>query len=202
MDDNFEEWPAQLSRRIGAAIHDAREAQDVSAVKLAARTADLGYPIHRVAISKLESGERDITVPELVILAAALNTVPLALLLTDAADATTEILPGREMTGAAAIGWFTGTTRDTPAGVTRARSATSRLELTMRLNEIDEDLDMQRHNVVKAESILQRLEMSDEHELRKHQEDRIKHLRELVNSLEEQRKLIVHVLANEDSDGR
>ena len=194
MDDNSEgEWPAQLSRRIGAAILAAREAQDVSAVKLAARTVELGYPIHRVAISKLESGKRDITVPELVVLAAALNTVPLALLLPDAADATIQILPGSEMTGAAAIGWFTGTTSTTPAGVTRDQSATLRLELTMRLNEVDERLDIQRHNLFQAESSLEIFTMPDA--LRERQHETVKRTRDLVKSLEEQRDSIVYLLA-------
>jgi transcriptional regulator with XRE-family HTH domain len=201
MDDNYdEEWPAQLSRRIGAAIQAAREAQDVSAVKLAARTAELGYPIHRVAISKLESGKRDITVPELVIVAAALNTVPLALLLPGTVDETIEILPGREMTGAAAIGWFTGTTSATPPGVTRDRAVTSRLELTMRLNEVNEHLSIQLHNLFQTESSLKTFAMPDA--LRDHQLEVVKHTRKLVESLENQRDSILHMLAqNGDRDG-
>jgi hypothetical protein len=199
MDDNSEGWPAELCRRIGAAIRAARG--DVSVVKLAARTTELGYPIHRVAIAKLEAGERAITVPELVILAAALNTVPLALLLPGAPDETIEILPTNEMTGAATIGWFTGTTSATPAGVTRDRAATSRLELTMRLNEVNEHLEIQRHNLFQTESSLQTFTMPDG--LREHQQETVKHTRELVESLEQQRDSILHMLAqNGDRDGR
>lgn len=165
----------------------------MSAVKLAARTTELGYPIHRVAISKLESGERAITVPELVILAAALNTVPLALLLPSTADETIEILPGNEMTGAAAIGWFTGTTSGTPAGVTRDWSATSRLELTMRLNEVDELLDVQRHSLLQAESGPRVLKMPDE--LKARMNETAQRARELIESLEKQRISIRHALA-------
>ena len=172
----------------------------MSAVKLAARTTELGYPIHRVAISKLESGERAITVPELVILAAALNTVPLALLLPGTADAAIEILPGDEMTGAAAIGWFTGTTSATPTGVTRDRLATSRLELTMKLNEVDEHLDIQRHNLFEAELGLQRFTMSDAY--REHEQKRLEHTREVVKTLEQQRDSIFDLLTQEgDHDG-
>lgn len=200
MADNLDDWPAELSHRIGAAIHDAREAQNVSAVRLAARTAELGYPIHRVAISKLESGERAITVPELITLAAALNTVPLALLLPGTVDETIEILPGNEMPGAAAIGWLTGSTSATPAGVTRDRSATSRLELTMRLNEVDEHLDIQRRNLFQVESSLQTFTMREE--LKEHQQERVSQTRKLVKSLEEQRDSILHLLAeNGNRDG-
>jgi transcriptional regulator with XRE-family HTH domain len=194
MDDNGQEWPAELSRRIGAAIRATRDAQNISAVRLAARTADLGYSIHRVAISKLESGERSITVPELITLAAALNTVPLALLLPSTVDETIEILPGDEMPGAAAIGWFTGTTSATPAGVTRDRAATSRLELTMKLNEVDEHLAIQRHNLFQAESSLQTFTMPDA--LKNRQQETVDHSRELVKSLEGQRDSILYLLAH------
>jgi transcriptional regulator with XRE-family HTH domain len=195
-----QEWPAELSRRIGAAIRDARKAENVSAVQLAARTAELEYPIHRVAISKLESGERAITLPELVILAAALNTVPLALLLPDTADATIQVLPGNEMTGADAIGWFTGTTSATPAGVKRDPSATSRLELTMRLNEVNEHLNIQRHNLFQEESSLRAFDMPDG--LREHQFELVKRTRALVDSLEAQRDSILHMLGQGgDRDG-
>jgi transcriptional regulator with XRE-family HTH domain len=196
MDDNPRgEWPAELSRHVGAAIQAAREAQDVSAVKLAARTAELGYPIHRVAISKLESGKRDITVPELVILAAALNTVPLALLATDAPDEPVEILPSNEMTGASAIGWFTGSTSAAPAGVTRDRSVTQRLELTMKLNEVNELLEIQRHNLFQVESSLQTFTMPDA--FRERQQETVRHTRDLVKSLEGQRDSILYMLAHQ-----
>jgi transcriptional regulator with XRE-family HTH domain len=200
MSDSAAEWPAELSRRIGAAIRDTRDTQDMSAVKLAAKTAELGYPVHRVAISKLESGERAITLPELVILAAALNTVPLAFLLPGTDDGAVEILPGSEMTGAEVIGWFTGTTSATPTGVTRDSSATSRLDLTMRLNEVRQSLATQRENLWKAESSLQLFTMPDA--LRDQQLERVKHTRELVTSLEAQRDSILHLLAQQgDHDG-
>ena len=168
----------------------------MSAVKLATRTAELGYPVHRVAISKLESGERAITVPELVILAAALDTVPLALLLC---DETVEILPDNKMTGAAAVGWFTGTTSATPAGVTHDRSTTSRLDLTMRLNEVDELLDVQRHNLFQAESGPRALTMPAA--LKAHMEESAQRARELIESLERQRGSILHALAQDGHDG-
>jgi transcriptional regulator with XRE-family HTH domain len=199
VDNKRQEWPTGLSSRIGAAIRGTREIQNMSAVKLATRTAELGYPIHRVAISKLESGERDITVPELVVLAAALDTVPLALLLPGAAEETVEILPANKMTGAAAIGWFTGTTSATPAGVTHDRATTSRLDMTMRLNEVDEHLDMQRHNLLQAESGPRALTMPDA--LKAQMEESAQRARELIESLERQRESILHALAQDGHDG-
>jgi transcriptional regulator with XRE-family HTH domain len=196
MGDSATGWPAELSRRIGAAIRDTRAAQDVSAVKLAARTAELGYPVHRVAISKLEAGERSITVPELVILAAALNTVPLAFLLPDAEDAAVEILPGNEMTGAEMIGWFTGTTKATPVGIVRDQLATSRLELTMRLNEVNQALAIQRENLLRAELGLETFAMDDA--LREQQLERVRHTQYLVANLQAQQDSIHHMLAQQE----
>jgi hypothetical protein len=152
--------------------------------------------------SKLESGERDITVPELVILAAALNTVPLAFPLPDTTDATIQILPGKQMTGAEVIGWFTGTTSATPVGVMRRRSATSRLELTMRLNEVNQHLAIQRENLIQAESALEGGPFTVYDELQEHQWERVKRTRQLVDSLLAQQDSILHLLAQEeDRDG-
>lgn len=198
MDDSLDAWPAKLSRQVGAAIRRVREGQDVSAVKLAARTAQLGYPIHRVAISKLESGERAITVPELITLAAALNTVPLALLLPGTVDETVEILPDNEMPGGSAIGWFTGTTNPTPRGVHRDRGETSRLELTMRLNEVDELLRGQRNNLVQAESGPKMFGMPDE--LKARVEKSAERFREVVEALEQQRNSILDLLTSNGHD--
>lgn len=193
MRDNPTGWPKRLSQQIGAAIRGTRAAQNISAVKLAEKTAELNYPIHRVTISKIESGERAITMAELIVLAAALNTVPLALFVPDAATATTEILPGVEMLGVAAVGWFAGTASETPAGVTRDRSVTSRLDLTMKLTEVDEQLNIQRRNLFQQEMALQNFEMADE--LRERQAERSRQTGELVKSLEQQRDSIIHKLA-------
>jgi transcriptional regulator with XRE-family HTH domain len=193
MRDNPTGWPERLSKQIGGAIRGTRAAQNISAVRLAARAGELGYPLHRTTISKIESGERAITVPELVVLAAALNTVPLALFVPDAASATTEILPGVEMLGVAAVGWFAGTASETPDGVKRDKAITSRLDLAMRLTEVDEQLNVQRRNLFQQEMGLQQFEMGDE--LRAHEDERLKQTGELVNSLEKQRDSIIHKLA-------
>lgn len=191
--DNPTDWPKRLSKQVGAAITGTRKAQNISAVKLAARTGELGYPIHRVTIAKIESGDRAVTMPELIVLAAALNTVPLALFVPDAATAATEILPGIEMTGIAAVGWFAGTTSDAPDGVTRDKAVTSRLDLTMKLAEVDEQLDKERRNLFQVESGLEKLDMPDG--LRDRQQQRLEDVRERVASLEQQHDSIIHKLA-------
>jgi len=188
MDDSSgERWPSGLSSRIGAAIRSAREAENVSAVKLAKRTSELGYPIHRTAIANIEAGERAITVQELVILAAALNTSPLALLL-DTADETIQILPGSDMNVADVIGWFTGTTGATPPGVTSKRP--QRIELMMRLNEVDEQVARQQENLLQARAAA----FTAPDALQEHQDGIVRHTQGLLDSLEGKRDSILRML--------
>ncbi|OQZ99076.1 helix-turn-helix domain-containing protein [Mycolicibacter algericus] len=154
MDGNSSDWPRSLSARIGAAIRAAREQQHVSALRLSELTRALGAPVHRNALAKLEAGERDITLPELVAIAAALGTVPTALAVpviapgvevlpgVDAPAATppVEVLPGRSMPAVAALGWFTGRGPDNPAGVTRHPTAVWELERALELIDADRRL--------------------------------------------------------------
>ena len=180
-------WPSGLSSRIGTAIRSAREAENTSAVKLAKRTSELGYPMHRTAIANIEAGERAVTVPELVILAAALNTSPLALLL-DTADETIQILPGNDMNVADVIGWFTGTTGATPTGVTSKRPA--RIELMMRLNEVDEQVARQREDLLQARAAA----FTAPEALQEHEQGIVTHTQQLLDSLEAKRESILHML--------
>jgi transcriptional regulator with XRE-family HTH domain len=164
MDGNSSDWPRPLSARIGAAIRSTREQQHISALKLSERTRALGYPVHRNAIAKMEDGDRDITVPELVAIAAALNTVPLALAMpvfvpgaevipagddhpavhNPASAPAVEILPGITMVPAAAIGWFSGRGPSNPAGTERNPATTWELDRVMELIDIDRRLDAHR----------------------------------------------------------
>jgi hypothetical protein len=117
------DWGEEQGLRIAQAIRRLRGSR--SAQWVANRTTELGHTVSRSVIADLENGRRRyVTTAELIVLAAALNTVPLALLFPSAEEML-EILPGNEMTGAAAVGWFTGTTSATPAGVTRDPSARS-----------------------------------------------------------------------------
>jgi transcriptional regulator with XRE-family HTH domain len=169
------DWPAQLSRQIAAAISATRTARGMSILRLANRTGELGYPVNRIAITRIESGDRVVTVAELIVLAAALGTTPMALLFTDT-DAEVEILPGIDVTGADAAGWFTG-------------SETSLLDLIADLNDIDQQLDIQRRNLFQVESGLEKLDMPEG--LKDHQRQRAEHVRELIKSLEQQRESII-----------
>src|SRR6267142_6092685 len=70
-------WEMELAGRVGAAIKARRNALKLTAVDLAERTKALGYPVNRVAISKIEGNLRagKLDVAELLVLAAALHHV-------------------------------------------------------------------------------------------------------------------------------
>ncbi|WP_278262734.1 helix-turn-helix transcriptional regulator [Nocardia sp. AG03] len=98
------------AKRIGEAVATARERQDITAAKLSERTKQLGFPIHRTAITKIENGSRSgkMDVSELIVLAAALGVPPVQLLYPQMPDGPTEALPGVESLSSDAMLWFSG----------------------------------------------------------------------------------------------
>lgn len=97
-------------RDVGREVQRRRELAGKTLAALAAETKIYGSPIHRVALGKLERGERDdVTLRELVGLAAALNTSPVALLFTgQLADGEVELGEGWAVTASGALEWFCG----------------------------------------------------------------------------------------------
>lgn len=76
---------------------------------LADRTAELGYPMDRSVIAKLEKGHRQtITVPDILVLSQALEVPPLLLLLPLGEADGVEIRPGIEVPTVDALRWFLG----------------------------------------------------------------------------------------------
>jgi transcriptional regulator with XRE-family HTH domain len=103
-------WELGLAGRVGSAIQVRRKELDLTAQQLAERTKSLGYPISRVAISKIEGNKRagKFDVAELLVLAQALELAPLQLLFPDELDDDIELLPGEGTLTSHAITWFTG----------------------------------------------------------------------------------------------
>ncbi|WP_287219585.1 hypothetical protein [Rhodococcus sp. (in: high G+C Gram-positive bacteria)] len=107
------EWAAELAGRVGEEVRRLRaDVHGMSAVQLANKTAELGYPITRGTIAKIESNSRaaKLDVAELLVLAQTLRVPPLQLLLTQAPlpNGRIEALPGREARGIDVAFWFTG----------------------------------------------------------------------------------------------
>jgi hypothetical protein len=102
------QWSEKLVRRIGAAMKTARGTR--SAKWLSDRTAELGYRVSPTVIAKLDSGHRGnvLSVAELLVLAAALDTTPTVLLYPGPYDHETELLPGVQSTEFVAAQWFSG----------------------------------------------------------------------------------------------
>ncbi len=92
-------------------MRQLREAEQpkLSAAKLAQRTADSGYALTKAQISDLELGrKKTVTVPELLVLASALNVWPAWLLFPDLPDGKVEVVPGHRVSSVDAADWLSG----------------------------------------------------------------------------------------------
>jgi transcriptional regulator with XRE-family HTH domain len=113
-----DDWAATLARDIAGQIRRHRLARELSAQQLADRCAALGMEIPRSVIANLEIGRRPtVSVAELLILAAALEVPPVALIAPLGQEPETRILPNRELITFDAILWMSGEARlpDDPA---------------------------------------------------------------------------------------
>ncbi len=132
------------SVQIGAEVRRRRERAGLKFNSLSERTRELGWPVHRVALPKIESGERDISIRELVGIAAALDVSPLTLVFPNVLD-DVEVLPGVIIAGIDVFAWWTGvggvtdkSARDrfTKDEGIRIASALVDVEKALRLNRI------------------------------------------------------------------
>jgi hypothetical protein len=108
------DWSTALVKRIGSTIKAARRGK--SAAWLSARCEELGYPLSVSVIAKLDSGHRGdaLSVPELLVLAAALEIPPALLLFPKfpahqlPGDKPVKLLPDREASSYEAVKWLSG----------------------------------------------------------------------------------------------
>jgi transcriptional regulator with XRE-family HTH domain len=94
----------------GDAVQRRRKALRMTAQQLAEKTRGLGYPVSRVAISKIEGNLRagKLDVAELLVLAVALEIPPSLLLLPTFPDGAVELLPGLRPSTLKAREWLCG----------------------------------------------------------------------------------------------
>ena len=105
-----ESWPDEITARIARAIKDLRG--DRSGQWLSDRTERLGHRVSRSTISEIETGRRkSITIADLIILARALDTVPLALIYPGPYDEKISVLPDFEVPQIWGARWFAGELR-------------------------------------------------------------------------------------------
>lgn len=100
------EWSVSTHARIGTAIKNARGKR--SAQWLADRTLAMGYPMTRAQIANYESGRKQsLDVTDLVVIAAALDVPPIALLYPELPDGMVEVVPGESISSIEAVRRFT-----------------------------------------------------------------------------------------------
>ncbi|MFD9947662.1 helix-turn-helix domain-containing protein [Nonomuraea sp. NPDC059023] len=105
-----DDWPVTYTRTVARNVRAHREDRRMSVQALADRCTALGYPLERTNLYKLESGGRaSMSVAELLVLARALNTPPMLLLVPLDGDDQVEILPGVEAPVTDAAAWIDGT---------------------------------------------------------------------------------------------
>ncbi|WP_231912711.1 helix-turn-helix transcriptional regulator, partial [Rhodococcus sp. EPR-157] len=104
------EWAADTAKRIGGAVAHYRKKRDISAVELSSRTTDLGYPITRGTIAKIEGGHRGgkFDVVEVFILAAALEVPPALLMFPEFPDGPVSPVPTSDLSSFRAALWLVG----------------------------------------------------------------------------------------------
>lgn len=103
------EWSVRVAKGIGQRVAHYRNKADLTGVMLSARCAELGLPLDRNVIAKLENGHRNsVTVDEVCVLAAALGVPPLLLLFAVGTEETAEVLPGKHVPAFRAALWFSG----------------------------------------------------------------------------------------------
>ena len=101
-------WHRQTSKRVGEAVAKFRKDAGMTAQQLAERCKELGVPIHRTTITKIEGGRSRFDLGELLILAVALDVPPIVLLYPGLPDGEVEIIPGRVGTSWTAFQWAAG----------------------------------------------------------------------------------------------
>lgn len=130
IDESAKRWQEDLAVRTGQAIAEMRTRRRLTAVDLANRTRELGYPISRVAISKIENGTRagKLDVAEIIVLARALNVAPVQLIYPNLPDGPVEVLPGTVVRAREALLWASGE-QNLPATVRPGLSDEERREI-------------------------------------------------------------------------
>ncbi|KMO70094.1 helix-turn-helix protein [Mycolicibacterium chlorophenolicum] len=110
IDEAAKKWQLDLAKRFGDAVKKCRTDRKLTAQQLADRTREVGYPVTRVAISKIESNSRagKVDVAELLALATALNVPPVTLLFPHLPDGIVQYAPGIPATSEKGMEWFGG----------------------------------------------------------------------------------------------
>lgn len=112
MENIGEDWHRLTAERIGQAVARYRRDRGLTAQQLAERCRELGAPIHRTTITKIENGRSRFDLGDWLILSAALDVSPIQLLYPDMPDGIVEFLPGETGSSISAAMWVSGETSE------------------------------------------------------------------------------------------
>lgn len=103
------EWAHDLAQSFGEAVKYWRNALELTAVELSNRTREIGYPITRATIAKIENNQRNskMDVAEVLTLAAALRVAPIDLIFPGFPDGDVRATQRVTLTCQLAQAWFT-----------------------------------------------------------------------------------------------
>jgi transcriptional regulator with XRE-family HTH domain len=100
--------PTTFEQTAARRVRYLRERLGWSQRDLADRLRNLGAPIDRASVARLETGKRGLSVDEAMRLAAALNVAPVHLLVDPDGDEPVQATPTDQLTPAEARDWIRG----------------------------------------------------------------------------------------------
>jgi transcriptional regulator with XRE-family HTH domain len=116
--DEMEPWAERITKAVIAEMRRRRRELGMTAQDLADACEELDHPIPRNVIANWESGRRlTLTVPELLVLAAAVDTPPAELVFPLGRSTEVDCLPGESNDPWTAFSWFTGEDQSYGEGV-------------------------------------------------------------------------------------
>lgn len=109
------EWSESMVSRFSAAMRARRKQLDMSVQDVANRTAELGHPISRSALSGLENDRSKdrLSLPDALVIAECLRVPMFSLLFPQQPDGEVELVPGLTFPSETAIDVITGETMPT-----------------------------------------------------------------------------------------
>lgn len=131
--DEARQWAQSLAKNFGDAVSFYRRRLGLSAVQLSARTREIGYPITRGAIAKIEGNHRNakMDVAEVLTLATALEVAPVDLIFPLYPSFGTRATPRFTVSAAEAAAWLSASPDYQPFG----RAHSPRAEHSQALRE-------------------------------------------------------------------
>lgn len=109
-DESAREWASERAALFGEAVGFWRNKMDLTMVELSNRTKEIGYPITRATIAKIESNQRNakVDLAEVVTLATALEVAPTDLIFFGYPSNKFRVVPRSIMSSQWAAEWFVG----------------------------------------------------------------------------------------------